>query len=206
MIRVNLLGEEKDRSAAYAIHALIVVGLIVVLLFVGGWSSNLMISSLSEYENEVGLKESELIKLKDKTKKVEKMEQNQKLLIEKLEIIAKLKTRKQGPVRILDDLTRAIPEKAWLTSISQKNDIIEFSGVAVDGQTVSDFIARLRESKFIDDADVVKTQLVMKDEVKMQSFTFPAELSELLTLKKPQSTQVHTKGSKKGKKKKINNE
>jgi type IV pilus assembly protein PilN len=205
MIRVNLLVEEKDRSAAYAVHALALIGIVVVLLFIGGWTSNHMITSLSEYENEVGLKESELLKLKDKTKKVENMEQNQKLLIEKLEIIAKLKTRKQGPVRILDDITRAIPERAWLTSISQKNDTIEFSGVAVDGQTVSDFIARLRESKFIDDADAVKTQLVMKDEVKMQSFTFPAELSELLTLKK-QPAEGPKKGSKKGKKKKKTNE
>jgi type IV pilus assembly protein PilN len=202
MIRVNLLVEEKDRSAAYAIHALILIGIVVILLLLGGWTSNRLISSLSEYENEVGLKESELIKLKDKTKKVENMEQNQKLLIEKLEIIAKLKTRKQGPVRILDDLTKAIPERAWLTSVSQKNDTIELSGVAVDGQTVSDFISRLRESKFIDDADVVKTQLIMKDEVKMQSFTFPAQLSELLTLKKQESPES---GKKKPKKSRKNN-
>src|SRR5690606_10271297 len=138
--------------------------------------TNYTISLLSELENQVAIKESQLTKLKDKTKKVESMEQNQKLLIEKLEIIAKLKTRKQGPVRILDDLTKAIPEKAWLTAVTQKNDFIEVSGVAVDGQTVSDFIARLRESKFIDDADAVKTQMVMRDDVKLQSFTFPAQL------------------------------
>ncbi len=184
MIRINLLGEQVDRSAAYAVHSLITLGVVVVFLLAGGWSTNYAISNLSELENQVALKESQLAKLKQKTKKVENMEQSQKLLIEKLEIIARLKTRKQGPVRILDDLTTAIPDRAWLTSVTQKDDILEVSGIAVDGQTVSDFIARLRESKFIDDADAVKTQMVMQDNVKLQSFTFPARLSELLILKK----------------------
>lgn len=201
MIRINLLGEQIDRSASYAIHSFILLGVLVCLLLGAGWSSNYAYSVLLDLENDVGLKESQLGNLKNQTKKVENMEQSQKLLIEKLEIIAKLKTRKQGPVRILDDITKAIPERAWLTSVSQKNDFIEVSGVAVDGETVSDFIARLRESKFIDDADAVKTQMVMRDEVKLQSFTFPAQLSELLTLKKPQVEET-TKGKSKKKKKK----
>jgi type IV pilus assembly protein PilN len=201
MIRINLLGEQIDRSAAYALHSIVFISILVLLMLLGAWTTNFAVSSLSELENEVALQEAQLSKLKQKTKKVENMEQNQKLLIEKLEIIAKLKTRKQGPVRILDDLTTAIPERAWLTSVSQKEDTLEISGVAIDGQTVSDFIARIRESKFIDEADAVKTQMVMRDDVKLQSFTFPARLSELLTLKKS-SSELDDSGSAKGKKRK----
>lgn len=201
MIRINLLGEQIDRSAAYALHSIVFISILVLLMLLGAWTTNFAVSSLSELENEVALQEAQLSKLKQKTKKVENMEQNQKLLIEKLEIIAKLKTRKQGPVRILDDLTTAIPERAWLTSVSQKEDTLEISGVAIDGQTVSDFIARIRESKFIDEADAVKTQMVMRDDVKLQSFTFPARLSELLTLKKS-SSELDDSSSAKGKKRK----
>jgi type IV pilus assembly protein PilN len=202
MIRINLLGEQVDRSASYAIHSLILLACVVLILMLGGWSTNHAISVLSDLENQVALKESQHTKLKNTTKKVEDLEQKQKLLIEKLEIIAKLKTRKQGPVRILDDLTKMIPDRAWLTSISQRNDFVEVSGVAVDGQTISDFIAQIRESRFIEDADEVKAQMVMRDDVKLQSFTFPAKLSELLTLKKSADSEDASTSKKKKRSKK----
>lgn len=197
MIKINLLGEQIDRSAAYAVHAIIAVST-VFLLIVGSTAYYSYISELeTDLENRIALKESQLVKLKDRTKKVENMERNQKLLIEKLEIIAKLKTRKQGPVRLLHDLSLAIPEKAWVTMLSQKDDIFEVTGVALDGQTVSDFMGRMRESKFIAETDAVKTEMVNRDGAKLQKFTFPARLSELLSLVRPaEEPQKPKKGRK----------
>ncbi len=177
MIKINLLGEQKDRSSAYLTHSIIGV-VIIFVLFIGSVSIYTLRSSLStELEFDRMTKETQLAKLKEKTKLVEGLEQKKKVLGEKLATIALLKKRKQGPVRMLDAVSRSIPEKSWITTIHQKNEIVELTGVAVDGQTVSDFIGNIRKSSLVADADDVKTQLLMQDGVKLQQFTFPFTLA-----------------------------
>lgn len=173
MIKINLLGEQKDRSASYLVHAVGLSAVLIVLIFAGGWISASLASEKSEVEFESSTKESQLAKLKLKTKKVDDLEQKKKLLGEKLEVIAKLKLKKQGPVRILDEIAQRIPEKAWLSSIVQKDETVELSGVGLDGQVVSDFVAKMRESKLVSDADNVKTEQILRDGVKLQEFSFP---------------------------------
>ena len=56
-----------------------------------------------------------------------------------------LKTKKHGPVHILDDLNLALPERAWLTGLRQKDQNIEVLGSALDNQTISLFIASLEK-------------------------------------------------------------
>ncbi|HMO18015.1 MAG TPA: PilN domain-containing protein [Oligoflexia bacterium] len=199
MIKINLIGEQIDRSAAYAVHAIVAASTVFVILISSTWYFSWLSENETNLENQIAIKESQLAKLKDRTQKVENMERNQKLLIEKLEIIAKLKTRKQGPVRLLDDLSSSIPDRAWVTQISQKDEILDVTGVALDGQTVSDFMGKLRESKFIAETDAVKTEMINRDGAKLQKFTFPARLSELLSLVKP--AEDETGGKKKSKKK-----
>ena len=177
MIKINLLGEQKDRSSAYLSHSIIGVVTIFVF-FIGAVSMYTLRSALSaELEFDRATKETQLAKLKEKTRLVEGLEQKKKVLGEKLATIVLLKKRKQGPVRMLDAISRSIPEKSWITTIHQKNEIVELTGVAVDGQTVSDFIGNIRKSPLVADVDDVKTQLLMQDEVKLQQFTFPFKLA-----------------------------
>jgi len=200
MIRINLLGEQKDRSASYAVHAGILLVFSVLFLVSGSWAFSSLSLERSLIREDIASKENKRTRLKSQTAEVDRLEENQKLLIEKLEVIAKLKTRKQGPVRLLDDVAKAIPDRAWLHTISQKDDVLELSGVALDGQTVSDFMGRIRESKFISETDGVKIEMIMHEGSKLQSFTFPARLSELLTLKKVEEETAEASKPKKKKK------
>ena len=198
MIKINLLGEQRDRSASYLVHAVALISLVFVLIVSGAWFSAHLVSAKGEIEFERSTKESQLAKLKQKTQKVEDLEKKKKLLGEKLEVIAKLKLKKQGPVKILDQIATRIPEKAWLTGITQKEEIIELSGVALDGQVVSDFVSKVRESNLVSDADNVKTEQILKDDVKLQKFNFPFTLANYFKAKESEE-DVPTKKSKKSK-------
>lgn len=196
MVKINLLGEQKDRSASYLVHAVGIFSTIIIFVIGGGWVSASLLADKSEIEFESTTKESQLAKLKQKTKKVEDLEQKKKLLGDKLDVIAKLKLKKQGPVRILSEIAERIPEKAWLTSVVQKDETVELSGVGLDGQVVSDFVAKMRESKLVSDADNVKTEQIIQDGIKLQQFSFPFIQANYF---KAKSSDDETK-SKKGKK------
>lgn len=197
MIKINLLGEQKDRSASYLVHSISFLSVLIAIVVGGAWYSAHLSSMISELEFEASTRESQVAKLKIKTEKVEGLEKKKKLLGEKLEVIAKLKLKKQGPVKILDEIATRIPEKAWLTSIVQKDETIELSGVALDGQVVSDFVSKVRDSKLVSDADDVKTEQILKDDVKLQKFNFPFVLANYFKPKGPEDDSKVKRGRKK---------
>jgi len=196
MIKINLLGEQRDRSASYLVHAVGLICLVFIFLVASAWTSAHLVSTKGEIEFARSTKDSQLAKLKQKTQKVEDLEKKKKLLGEKLEVIAQLKLKKQGPVKILDQIASRIPEKAWLTGIVQKEEIIELTGVAIDGQVVSDFVSSMRESKLVADADNVKTEQVLRDDVKLQKFSFPFTLDHYFKVKEPEEASNSKKPKK----------
>ncbi len=176
MININLLGEEKDRSASYLIHAASFCFVTFLFICVAGSIFARRSLYLSEMESEKNFKHAQNESLKKRTAEVEDLEAKQVLLKDKLNIIAQLKAKKQGPVRILDQISSTIPDKAWLTEISQADDILQVTGVALDGQTISDFMGKLRDTPNITETDSVSTELTVIEDLKLQKFSFPAKL------------------------------
>lgn len=190
MININLLGEEKDRSASYAVNAIAFCIVFVMFLSIAGWIYAERSLKLSEMEAEQESKRAQSESLKKRTAEVEDLEAKQNLLKEKLQIIAKLKIKKQGPVKLLDQLSRNIPDKAWLTEVSQNDESVQISGIALDGQTISDFIANLRKDSNIKDLDAVTTELIVIDDLKLQRFSFPGKVSFMPENKDVKTTQT----------------
>ena len=137
MIKINLLGEEVDRSGLYLLQLIGFLGMIALTL--GG--CYLMKSGksnhLAELKDEKSQLEIKLARLKKQTKEAEDLEEKKQFLKDKLTTIATLKANKYGPVRMMDDINGAIPERAWLKEITEKNRDLILTGVALDNQTVA---------------------------------------------------------------------
>lgn len=176
MININLLGEEKDRSATYAVHAIAFCFVVISSLAISGWIYTGKSLKLAELESEMESKKAQNESLKKRTAEVETLEAKQVLLKDKLGVIAQLKARKQGPVRILDEISKSIPDKSWITEINQSDDTLQISGVALDGQTISDFMEQIRNTPYIKETDSVSTELIVVEDLKLQKFSFPAKL------------------------------
>ena len=105
-----------------------------------------------------------------------------KFLSDKLTTIAKLKAKRQGPVQVLDNVTVTIPERAWVTNLSQTTTAMEFKGLAIDPQTVSEFMRNLGDSVFFTTVDLDYSRQFIRDGVKLQEFSIVANLVDALEL------------------------
>lgn len=151
--------------------------------------------------------EARLAKLETQTKQVDDLEKKRNLLKEKLTTIATLKIKKHGPVHVLDDLNNAIPEKAWITELRDKNGQLEISGVALDNQTIAQFMANLGNfgSFDRDKVDLVQSFEFQQDNVKLKQFTLAVALKDQLKLQQAAAAEA-AKTAEEDKKKKKSKE
>lgn len=190
MIRINLLGEKVDKTAVYVLQVMAFVLSMVLVsatcLFAHD-AANQELESLTQNHQLLSMR---LNKLRQKTKKVEKLEEQKKLLKDKLLTIATLKANKQGPVRVLDDLSNLIPEHAWLTDVTEKGSRLELGGVALDNQTIAGFMSRLEQSNYFEGVELLFALHHEEDGVKLKKFSLSAGLSNLLEMRKDKSLEA----------------
>ncbi len=195
MIRINLLGEKKVTSGIYLAQLLVFACCIlltfgIIIEFHAAKSAELGVLSRKKTSLE-----NQVAKLREKTKAVESLEKNKKLLAEKLLTIAKLKAKKQGPVRLLDNLTQTTPERAWVTSVSQKGEDFEIKGISLDNQTVAKFMESLSKSKYFRKVDFKGSKQYIKEGVKLQQFGLVANLASMLEVNAQGSGTNEPKGT-----------
>lgn len=190
MIRINLLGEQVDRTGSYVLQGM-VLGVAMIVTLGTCFVVQMNISDiLEEAKKEKSNLEMKLAKLEKITKEVEGLEQKEQKLKEKLSTIATLKARKHGPVRILDELNNAIPERAWLTSIKEKSGQLEINGIALDNQTIATFMNTLTGSPYFGNADLVHSTQIIKDGIKLAQFSLLVKIEEALSVK-AQAQQIN---------------
>lgn len=181
MVRINLLGEKPDYGPIYALQATLYVAVLGLGLFICFIFHETISDRLASLDADKTQYEGQLSKLREKTQRVEELERNKTLLRTKLTTIAKLKMNKSGPVHVLADLTEAVPERAWLVGAAQKGETMELHGLALDPQTVSNFMRKLEETPSFGEVDLAYSKQTMKDNVPIQEFSVLAKLENPLT-------------------------
>jgi type IV pilus assembly protein PilN len=184
MIRINLLGDKVDNTPIYRIQlVLYALGVLATMLVCFGIHTRTSYA-IEDVKFQREQLDSRLTQLKEKTRQVDELTAKKKLLAEKLNTIANLKMKKQGPVHVMDELTKAIPVRAWITQIAQREDLMEFTGVAVDPQTVSEFMRKLDDSIYFDAVDLVYSRKSARNDVKLQDFSISAKIPNAADLQK----------------------
>ena len=203
MIKINLQGEERDYRVDYVTHSAVLIASFLTLFFILGFIQITTNSKLSELEKSERRLISEDTRLSKVTKEVESLDNKRKWLADKLTTIARLKAVKQEPVKILDALTNSVPEKSWIKSINKTENSIEFTGVALDNQTVSLLMRQLENSDFFDKIDLNFSKQLVQNEVPLKEFSLKATLTDpLREFKKLDGAKDKNKKKKKDKKKK----
>jgi type IV pilus assembly protein PilN len=180
MIRINLLPAEEAQAAAgrrqelfTGVLAVLSVVLIMTLAHMWQWVR------LAEATRELNRLTQELVALQGPYATVQKIEAQKRELREKLKVIGELETKRRGPVRALEDLSSATPDKLWLTEFADTGGTLKISGLGVDEQTVADFMRRLAASPYFRAVDLDETSLVDQDGVKQKKFVLKGELDYL---------------------------
>jgi type IV pilus assembly protein PilN len=188
MIRINLLpvrALKKKESLRQTISVLALSGGLVVLVILFFHLS--LANKISRVESQNAAYSEEIRKLKIDTKDVEKFKAERDDLQRRLNVIYTLQRAKTGPVRVLDELVTAIPEKLWLTSVKEKDGKMEIKGMAMDNPTIAKFMTTLEKSGVIKNVELVISQQVEKKELKLKEFTLTCQVHYGSSLSGPTS-------------------
>lgn len=177
MIKINLLGDETviDHSNRYVALAYLCSIAVALLVFFGMYTS--VGSSIADLTEQRDLLEKEIARLQRITKEVQDLEKKKDEYHSKLLVIATLKKSKAGPVRVMDDLNVALPEKAWLSEVKENTGVFSIIGRALDDQTIASFMRDLEKSDYFDKVDPVEIKLMDMEGVKVKEFSVQAAIS-----------------------------
>ena len=156
MIKINLLAEGKrpiaTRKGKSPVlggggggdfgNALLVGGLVLGLLGAGGWYFWVN-SKLKQKNEEVAAAEREVQELQQVIKEVEEYKAKKADLERKIDVINGLKANQRGPVQIMDQISKALPELLWLNGMNVNASNIDINGTAFNMSAVANFIDNL---------------------------------------------------------------
>lgn len=158
MIRINLLPikqlqAEVTRRREMIIASVVWGSLLVVLLGTYLYQSY----QLNQLEDELAGLRAELQALNAKVKEVADLQVKIKDLRGKQKIIEELNGKKTGPVLVMASLSRATPASLWLTDLRESAGNVTMNGLAVDNETVADFMRSLAASKHFSNVELIET-------------------------------------------------
>ena len=105
-----------------------------------------------------------------KIKFIREFKKLQKEFQGKLDVLAKLKEKKTGPVHLLDELSRVLPDKLWLDSFRESGGAISIKGVGLNEETVARFMRELEASPHYKQVVLRVTEQTKKSGLKLQKF------------------------------------
>lgn len=196
MIQINLLEEVVDNTAACIIETLtyvVAVGMSGLVCFIVSLSAS---QSLGIEQQSKMTLSSSLAKLEKVTKHIEDLQKKEETLAWRLTTIARLKTLQRIPILLLDEVTKVIPERAWLTEFIQKPGNINLKGIALDNQTISLFMNQLEQSVFTMDVQLLFSEQYEKDSIDLKRFEInvplvdPLKARERLVQRKLREEQI----------------
>jgi Tfp pilus assembly protein PilN len=155
MIRINLVSEGKRAVASkptiggmlasnsgnlaqWLFFGLVGVAVLGVVIW---WA--VLNNKISSKQEEVAIAQKEVDELAPIIKEVEEFKAKKAELQRKVSVINNLKARQKGPVRVMDEVSKALPELLWLTRMQVQATKIIVSGQAFNTNAVANFIENL---------------------------------------------------------------
>jgi type IV pilus assembly protein PilN len=157
VIRINLLTEAKAAAARKKTPVLPTGARLNNLLFVAGVAAGViylaamgffLLQKRRNLDDEIGKARIEAERLRSIIEEVKGYETKKASLEEKIELINKLKTNQKGPVRLMDEISRALPDLVWLTNVDAVGDAITMRGKTLSPNAVATYLENLKKSPF----------------------------------------------------------
>lgn len=172
MIRINLLPVPKARKQEaliiQGVLGIVFLGLVAFGCYLFGASKQSAVEALNQ---QITTKQREIDELRAKVGEVEKYKQQARVLEEQIGVIRSLEAGRNGPVKMMDELTEIIPRKLWINSFREANKRVTLDGIAESGPVIADFLENLKASKYFTNPQLSVVQAQDQEGNKMHKFT-----------------------------------
>jgi type IV pilus assembly protein PilN len=180
MLRINLLPIRQLKKRAKARNQIIsaIVALCCLLLLLGLfgiWQKGKI--------NAIQAQIAELTKQKDAfapiLADIAKIKKQKEELERKTAVINKLRSESSLTVRVLDEVAKSVDNsRLWLDSLDQSGATLNLTGVALDNETVAQFMDRLKTSPFVVDVNLTSSSLKIVSGKNLKSFVMNCSISQ----------------------------
>jgi len=176
MIKINLLLARKEkRKVGIRKELMSLIGSMIALLIILVIVHWIVDSQKEGLTLKISQKNEEIAHYKSLITKANKYKEEQKILQEKLDIINS-KRKMIPPAKLLDELGIQKPEKLHLESLKKEGSKVGIEGIALDDETVANFMTNLRKSKLFKSVDLVVSEQSEQSKVKLKKFTLSCEI------------------------------
>jgi type IV pilus assembly protein PilN len=166
MIRINLLAVDRSaprrRALIPAAHRVTLGASLILLataLTIGWWFWALRQTS-AQLDTDITRAEVETQQLRSVLAQVQQFEARKAQLQQRVTLIEQLRRGQSGPVRVVEELGKAVPDRLWLTTLAQKGEDLTISGMTTSLTGVSDFVANLETSDaFKRPVDIIDSEM-----------------------------------------------
>jgi len=177
MIKINLLKVRKEKKKFGVRKDMMVFILSLVLLcvalFLVQWKVN---KDKKDTLAQIESTKKEIAHYKSLTEEFKKAKENYRMLQEKLNIINRLRKEKSTPARVLDQLSMDKPEKIYFESVKKDGAKLGIEGIALDDETVANFMTNLRKSKIFKNVDLIVSEQTEQSKIKLKKFILSCEI------------------------------
>lgn len=180
MLKINLLPVRQLKRRAKA-RKQIATGFLFFLLLLALLAAVGFIQAqkISDLEVEV----TELTKEKNSFNKdlreIAQLKKAKEELARRTDVIKKLKTDSSLTVRVLDEVANIVDnQRMWLLSLQQQGGSLNLSGIALDNQTVAQFMDNLKESQFVNNVTLTNSSLKVISARNLKSFELTCSVAQ----------------------------
>lgn len=149
MIRINLLGAERQKArtatsidTAQLITVACSLVLVVAVAGLGWWYWSLDRAS-TQVDADIVAAQQEAAQLRSLLEDVQQFEARRGQLQQRVALIEELRGGQSLPVRLLDHVSRSLPDMLWLTSLEQNGAAVTIEGRSTTLIGLSDFVGNL---------------------------------------------------------------
>jgi type IV pilus assembly protein PilN len=167
MIRVNLTGAERAAQKRTKTSTPGTPGAVQAYLFLAlfGGGAALLCAALWWYESakirdldsRIAVAEKRQKELQAIKVQVDALEAKRATFQKKVDLIERLKAEQTGPVHMLDEISKALPDFVWLTAMDQTGPNVKFTGESTGLTSIADFIAALERSGWFPNVDLASS-------------------------------------------------
>jgi type IV pilus assembly protein PilN len=195
MIRINLLGQQRPKSArrpvdtgaalpAVFIGAGVVLGGLVLGYIYFSWQSQ-----LAQENSRIKQLQAQKTELQSIKQQVEFFEKEKDILKVRVETVEKLQRDRTGGQELLDMIANTVSrtENLWLTDMTRKGNTLAIAGSSASINSVANFITAMKRSGYFQKIEIDEAK--QEDIRNVETFTFKlnAEIGPPAAQAKPAS-------------------
>jgi len=172
MIEINLLPVREARRKEslrfqLSIAVLSLFFVVIIIAYLNMSASN----REQKVDKEMNLVETRLAELEKIVGEIDKLKHEKAKLEQKRAVIRNLDRGRKRAAYILDELSQRTPEKVWIESLEKSGKSLKITGVALDNETIANYMDTLNRSKYFAGVELAVTEQISRGGMKLKKFS-----------------------------------